>query len=128
MFLHEQAASLLGLRLGVAGNDLEPSELGCDAVALGLEGDLGLTHALGLPQQLVCLLELGRQAVALLDDAAQLGRGVLPHLGEDVLQPLDLGAKLVALFDGGRCDGEPLERVAELLLEPLALGGDLVAL
>ena len=122
LFLGEQARPFLGLCLGLAGDGLKLLELGHGAVALGLEGDLRLAHALRLAQQLVCLLELGRQAVALLDDGAQLGGGALPHLGEDVLEPFDLGAKLVALLDGGRGHGEPLEGVAELLLQPLALG------
>ena len=115
-------APLLGLRLGLGGDGLEALELGQGAVALGLEGDLRLAHALRLPQQLVGLLELGRKPVALPDDTAQLGRSALAHLGEDVLEPFDLGAQLVALLDGGSGHGQPLERVAELLLRAARAG------
>ena len=128
LFLGKQARPLLGLRLCLGGDDLELLELGHGPVALGLEGDLRLAHALGLAQQLTGLLELGRQAVTFLDDTAQLGRRALPRLGERCLEPLDLGAKLVALLGGGTDDREPLERVAELLLEPLALGVELAPL
>ena len=128
LFLDEQARPFLGLRLGLAGDRPELLELGHGAVALGLEGDLRLAHAFRLSQQLLCLLELGRQGVTLLDDGAQLGRCALSHLGEYVLEPFDLGAKLVALLDRRGGYGEPLEGVAELLLEPLGLDGDLVAL
>ena len=128
LLLGEEARLFLGLRLGLGRDDLQPLELRDGAVALGLEGDLRVANTLRLPQQLPGLLELGRQVVALLDDGAQLGRRAVPYLGQDVLESLDLGAKLVALLGGGAEDGEPFERVAELLLEPLALGRHLVAL
>ncbi len=128
LFLCEQACPLLGLRLGLGGDGLEALELGQGAVSLGLERDLRLAYPLRLPQQLAGLLELGREPVAFPDDTAQLGRSAFAHLGEDVLESFDLGAKLVALLDGGSGHSQPFERVAELLLEALALGSDLVAL
>src|SRR6185437_8960948 len=98
---------LLGLRLSLRGNGLESLDLGQSAVSLGLEGDLRLAYPLRLAQQLPGVLELGRKPVAFLDDTAQLGRGAFAHVGEDVLESLDLGAQLVALLDGGSGQSEP---------------------
>src|SRR5439155_24954584 len=92
LFLGKQARPLLGLRLCLGGDDLELLELGHGPVALGLEGDLRLAHALRLAQQLTGLLELGRQAVTFRDDTAQLGRRALQRLAEGRLEPLDLCA------------------------------------